>query len=634
MSVLRSGRRRDAAALLSAAAVALLPVAAAHTAVGAEQDQRSTAEAPGFEAAALPDWVTITNGTVTLGVWNSGELNVPAGVPQPADPAGSTDVGLRFVPTGNEATAVGCLCEGWGLADVTSGVSGSAYREFGVPSNLRVDSFSATGSSAVSVVTIGNGAGQDVMRVVHDYHPSTSPNLYEVRVTVTNVSGAAVDPLYRRVTDWDAQPTGGAEWMTIQGADATPHVQFASNDGLASPDPLAGPSDLGWTGDFEDQGPLDHGSLFDIGLEPIPAGGTVSFTTYYGAAATEAAAGTAVSGVGATAWAYAQPSTQSGPADGAPNTFVYAVGTVGEAHVERWGGADRYAVSALVSEQWAPGVPVAYVTSGQKFPDALTGGALAGFKGAPLLLVEEQGVPAFTAAALDRLRPARIVVLGGPATVAPQVETALAAYATANTADEVTRLFGIDRYEAAEAIAGQFGTNVPVAYIAKGTDFPDALAGGPRAALEGGPVLLTSPDALPVPTREALLAAAPARIVILGGTDSVTQGVAAELAAYTQGTVTRHDGTDRYDVAALIAGQYTPPAPVVFIATGEKFPDALSAGPAAARWGGPIMLTQFGELPARTVQELERLNPARIVILGGPLSVSPEVEAALKAYIN
>src|SRR5690606_29209833 len=119
------------------------------------------------------------------------------------------------------------------------------------------------------------------------------------------------------------QPTAGAEWMTIQGSGSTGHVQFASNDGLAPPDPLAGPSDLGLTGDFEDQGPMDYGSLFDLGLDPVPAGGTVSFTTYYGAAASEAAAGTALSTVGASAWALAQPDTATGPVDGAPNTFVY-----------------------------------------------------------------------------------------------------------------------------------------------------------------------------------------------------------------------------------------------------------------------------------------------------------------------
>ncbi|GGK70049.1 cell wall-binding repeat-containing protein [Ornithinimicrobium pekingense] len=749
MSLPLRGRHRDVAALVSVGLLVLAPLAGAQAA-GPDDPQAAQAAAPGLAPADLPDWVTITNGTVTLGVWNTGELNVPAGA---TDSGGSTDVGLRFVPTGNEATSIGCLCEGWGAADATSGVSGFTDRELGGPANLRVESFTATADSAVSTVVIDDGAGADVLRVQHDYHPSSTPNLYEVRVTLTNLSGAPVDPRYRRVTDWGAQPTAGAEWMTIEGADATAHVRFASNDGFAATDPLAGPSDLGLVGDFEDQGPMDHGSLFDLGFDPIAAGGTLSFTTYYGAAATEAAADTAVAAVNAAAHAYAQPSTSTGPSAGSPNTFVYAVGRVGAApapptvsltaatssvaesagsatvgvqlsaaatvpvtvdyatsagtatagadytqtsgtltfapgttaqsitvpiiddtvvegpetvqvtlsnatggvlgtpstatltitdddvapppaEVERWSGIDRYGTAAAVAEQWGTGVPLVYVASGRTYPDALSAGALAGMLDAPMLLVRPDGIPNVTADALDRLAPQRIVVLGGPNAVSTAVEDALAAHATAGTADEVTRLAGIDRYGTAAAVAGEFGTDVPVVYVATGRDYPDALSGAARAGLEGGPVLLTRPDGLPASTRAALTAAAPSRIVVLGGSGVVDDAVLTALEGYTDGEVVRRGGTDRYDTAALGSADHPAPVPVVFIATGQAFPDALTSGPAAVRAPGPVLLTRSDQLPQRTRAELERLNPARIVVLGGPGAVSAEVEVALAPYIG
>jgi len=61
----------------------------------------------GFETASGGSGgVFIDNGTIQLGVWNEGHLNVPGG---PPSLQGTTVVGLRYLPTGAEATAPGCL---------------------------------------------------------------------------------------------------------------------------------------------------------------------------------------------------------------------------------------------------------------------------------------------------------------------------------------------------------------------------------------------------------------------------------------------------------------------------------------------------------------------------------------------
>lgn len=305
-----------------------------------------------------------------------------------------------------------------------------------------------------------------------------------------------------------------------------------------------------------------------------------------------------------------------------------------EKQVERWAGPDRYGTAADIAEQWAPGVDLVYVATGVDYPDALPAGALAGLQDAPMLLVRQDSIPAVTAAALDRLDPARIVILGGTPTISAGVEAALADFATADTPDEVSRLAGADRYATAREVAAEFGTDVPVVYVAKATDFPDALAGAARTGLEGGPVLLTKTDALPSATRAALTAADPARIVVLGDEESVSGPVATALADYTDGAVTRHAGDDRYHTAALVAADYDSPANAVFIATGDRFPDALTVGPAAVGLESPVLLTKLDSLPASTVAELERLNPARIVVLGDENSVSEEVETALAAYLD
>ena len=61
----------------------------------------------GFETAvAGTGGVFIDNGTIMMGIWDEGHLNVPGG---PPSLEGTTAVGLRYMPTGAESTAPGCL---------------------------------------------------------------------------------------------------------------------------------------------------------------------------------------------------------------------------------------------------------------------------------------------------------------------------------------------------------------------------------------------------------------------------------------------------------------------------------------------------------------------------------------------
>jgi subtilisin family serine protease len=100
----------------------------------------------------------------------------------------------------------------------------------------------------------------------------------------------------------------------------------------------------------------------------------------------------------------------------------------------------------------------------------------------------------------------------------------------------VERLAGADRFAtAAEISAAGFGSGVDVAYVATGLDFPDALAGGPLTAVDGGPILLVGQDVIPSATSRELNRLKPGRIVILGGTGVVSVGIETQLAGYVTG---------------------------------------------------------------------------------------------------
>ena len=191
------------------------------------------------------------------------------------------------------------------------------------------------------------------------------------------------------------------------------------------------------------------------------------------------------------------------------------------------------------------------------------------------------------------------------------------------------RVAGADRYGTSAAIsAGRFAAGVPVAYVATGLNYPDALAGGPVAGIAGGPVLLTDPGNLPQVIRNELARLRPGRIVVLGGTGAVSARVAGQLEAY--GPVERVQGSDRYATAVAISrAAFAPGVPAAFVATGASFPDALAAGPAAIATRGPVLLTRPGELPPATRQELARLAPGTIYLLGGTRAVSEGVRTAI-----
>lgn len=127
--------------------------------------------------------------------------------------------------------------------------------------------------------------------------------------------------------DWDVEPTPFNEFVTIDGGTAT-QLLFDSNNGFETANPLGPRTDLGFTGNFTDAGPADHGALFDFGFGALGAGETTSFRIFYGAAGDEVGANAAVAASGAEVFSYGQPSS-SDPTLGTPNTFIFAFGGVG-----------------------------------------------------------------------------------------------------------------------------------------------------------------------------------------------------------------------------------------------------------------------------------------------------------------
>jgi putative cell wall-binding protein len=291
----------------------------------------------------------------------------------------------------------------------------------------------------------------------------------------------------------------------------------------------------------------------------------------------------------------------------------------------RQSGSDRYGTAAAVSSKAFPdGADNVFLASGTSFPDALAGASYASALKGPILLLTHDALPNATAGEIDRLHPSHITILGGTSAVSATLAQAIAQRWSSAS---VARISGTDRFATAVEVSHGFDAPVPAVYVANGLSFPDALAGG--AALggtTGGPVLLVTQGSLPPVTKAEIERLAPTNIFVLGGSSAVSDAVVAELAPLAPNTPIRRAGADRYETAVQVAGAFSS-APVVYLARGDQFPDALAAGAAAAVRRGPILLTRPDCIPFDVDLAIQRLNPEQVIVLGGTSALSDAVLA-------
>lgn len=298
-----------------------------------------------FAGQAAADAVIYNTGdaataSVALGVFDGGHLNVtdPTGFLSTSN-AGAVGLAFKFPDgTWRDATAPGCLCEGWGFS-ATDG--GGAAHTAGLsvanssPGNLTVgasatDAAAGTGSFFVSSASMTSLPGLSISQSYSaaDKAPGT---LFKNVVSITNTTGSTISDLrYTRVMDWDVPPTEFSEYVTIQGTATTTFLERSHDNGFENVDPLAATTPIDPatdTVDFIDNGPADHGAYFLFNFGDLLDGETFVFTIFYGAAQSELDALAAISAEGIELFSLGQ---QSGdPNDGTPATFIFGFAGVG-----------------------------------------------------------------------------------------------------------------------------------------------------------------------------------------------------------------------------------------------------------------------------------------------------------------
>lgn len=292
--------------------------------------------------------------------------------------------------------------------------------------------------------------------------------------------------------------------------------------------------------------------------------------------------------------------------------------------VSRISGPDRYATAVEISKAGFPGTAnVVYLATGENYPDALAAAPAATVGGGPLLLTNSGGLPAVVKDEIKRLKPAKIVVVGGTPSISAAVFDEVK-----KLAPQTIRLAGVDRFETSRmVIAHAFPNPTPAVYVATGLNFPDALSAAAAAGSKGMPVLLVngSNGSTDAATNKLLSAKKVTSSIVAGSAASVSSGIEAKLRSL--GSVKRLGGIDRFATSQMLNRDAFASAPQVYFATGTQFPDALAGAALAGAKSSPLYVVQPGCVPADMLTDLTALGTTSVTLFGGEPSLSPSVAA-------
>ncbi|MCT8978331.1 cell wall-binding repeat-containing protein [Clostridium sp. CX1] len=155
---------------------------------------------------------------------------------------------------------------------------------------------------------------------------------------------------------------------------------------------------------------------------------------------------------------------------------------------DRIWGEDRYETAAKVAERLDNAREI-FIASGEDYADALSIGAIAAMKEAPIILVSKDKLPKCSKEYIyenyDNINKSYII--GGTAAVGKDIELEL---------KNSERIGGLDRYETNREVLKGFATELDYkkVYLARGDQFSDALTSSVMAAKEKAAVVLMDKD--------------------------------------------------------------------------------------------------------------------------------------------
>ena len=197
---------------------------------------------------------------------------------------------------------------------------------------------------------------------------------------------------------------------------------------------------------------------------------------------------------------------------------------------ERISGTNRYETSVKVLQHFykannEDAIKDVFVASGENFADALVASVPAALYARPILLTAKDNLPMVVKDAIESKDYGikEVTVVGGTGAVSEHAYSQI-------TVSNVQRLKGQNRQLTAMAVANEYFMNAGQAIVVDGTNFADALAAGQLGWKIKAPILLSeSKTVLGKDLAAYLRNNKMTEITIVGGTSSVSEGIAKEI---------------------------------------------------------------------------------------------------------
>ncbi len=294
-------------------------------------------------------------------------------------------------------------------------------------------------------------------------------------------------------------------------------------------------------------------------------------------------------------------------------------------------GGDRYALSVAASRAAFPGsahAPVVFLVSGQSQAQGYAALPAAAALGGSVLLTRPDGIPRVTAAELDRLDPAQIVLVGDTSTLGAGVARAAAGHARA-----VTRVGGGGPEGTSLALTRQAFPAAARAWVVDSDSPEHAVVAASVAAANRSPVLVVdgSAGALPAAHTRLLRDLGVTDVTVVGPTTAVSRGIADDLRQVVGADhVVRAQGADRYAVAAQlnVLGRPDTRTGVAYLADGRDPVTAFVGATLAGLSRRPLYYVLPYCVPASAGLPWSADGVSRVVPVGGERSVRVPRRAA------
>lgn len=198
---------------------------------------------------------------------------------------------------------------------------------------------------------------------------------------------------------------------------------------------------------------------------------------------------------------------------------------------------------------------------------------------------------------------------------------------------KINRISGNNRISTAINLSRNYFDHANTLVLINSKEYPDSLTAAPLAKALKAPILLNDSNRLDTQVKNEIRRLGVKKVILVGGNNSLAIGIEKDLKIMNL-ELSRIAGKDRYDTSARLAKQLvklTGYSDRAIVASGENFPDALTASSIAAKDDLPVLLVKSTSIPYYIDEVMKDMGIKKTILVGGNKSIGKNIESELRA---